>query len=206
MNSIAPVWDGNETWLVLGGGGLMAAFPLAYAHDPVGALCADHRHAAGADLPRRRLRVPLARSRAIAAIWDVAFTRRLDRRGASRRASRWARCCRASPSRAVPMPAAGWTGCRRSACWSASSLVVGYALLGATWLIMKTEGTLQDALLSPGLRIGHRHHRRHRRGERCHAVPRATTTGSAGSPGRRSCSLPQVPVLVVVATWCFSAA
>jgi cytochrome d ubiquinol oxidase subunit II len=31
MNSIAPVWDGNETWLVLGGGGLMAAFPLAYA-------------------------------------------------------------------------------------------------------------------------------------------------------------------------------
>src|ERR1700712_5674503 len=29
--SIAPVWDGNETWLVLGGGGLLAAFPLAYA-------------------------------------------------------------------------------------------------------------------------------------------------------------------------------
>src|SRR3546814_18603613 len=31
MNSIAPVWDGNETWLVLGGGGLLAAVPLAYA-------------------------------------------------------------------------------------------------------------------------------------------------------------------------------
>ncbi len=31
MNAIAPVWDGNETWLVLGGGGLMAAFPLAFA-------------------------------------------------------------------------------------------------------------------------------------------------------------------------------
>ena len=31
MNSIAPYWDGNETWLVLGGGGLFAAFPLAYA-------------------------------------------------------------------------------------------------------------------------------------------------------------------------------
>ena len=27
MNTVAPVWDGNETWLVLGGGGLMAAFP-----------------------------------------------------------------------------------------------------------------------------------------------------------------------------------
>ncbi|MDT0576804.1 cytochrome d ubiquinol oxidase subunit II [Croceicoccus sp. F390] len=31
MNTVAPVWDGNETWLVLGGGGLLAAFPLAYA-------------------------------------------------------------------------------------------------------------------------------------------------------------------------------
>src|SRR5579884_599871 len=31
MNSIAPYWDGNETWLVLGGGGLLVAFPLAYA-------------------------------------------------------------------------------------------------------------------------------------------------------------------------------
>ena len=31
MNSIAPFWDGNETWLVLSGGGLFAAFPLAYA-------------------------------------------------------------------------------------------------------------------------------------------------------------------------------
>jgi len=29
--TIAPVWDGNETWLILGGGGLFAAFPLAYA-------------------------------------------------------------------------------------------------------------------------------------------------------------------------------
>ena len=31
MNSVAPVWDGNETWLILGGNGLIAAFPLAYS-------------------------------------------------------------------------------------------------------------------------------------------------------------------------------
>ena len=31
MNSVAPFWDGNETWLVLGGAGLLVAFPLAYA-------------------------------------------------------------------------------------------------------------------------------------------------------------------------------
>ncbi len=34
MNTVAPVWDGNETWLVLGGAGLLAAFPLAYAVVP----------------------------------------------------------------------------------------------------------------------------------------------------------------------------
>src|SRR5438874_4162892 len=31
MNSVAPFWDGNETWLVLGGAGLFVAFPRAYA-------------------------------------------------------------------------------------------------------------------------------------------------------------------------------
>ena len=31
MASIAPFWDGNETWLVMGGVGLLVAFPLAYA-------------------------------------------------------------------------------------------------------------------------------------------------------------------------------
>ena len=31
VNTVAPVWDGNETWLVLGGAGLLAAFPLAYS-------------------------------------------------------------------------------------------------------------------------------------------------------------------------------
>ena len=31
MNAIAPVWDGNETWLVLGGGALLAVFPIAYS-------------------------------------------------------------------------------------------------------------------------------------------------------------------------------
>jgi hypothetical protein len=31
MDSVAPIWDGNETWLVLGGIGLFAAFPLAFA-------------------------------------------------------------------------------------------------------------------------------------------------------------------------------
>ena len=56
VNTVAPVWDGNETWLVLGGGGLFAVFPLAYATHPAGALHAADPDAAGAGLPRRRLR------------------------------------------------------------------------------------------------------------------------------------------------------
>ncbi|MBK8048235.1 MAG: cytochrome d ubiquinol oxidase subunit II [Anaerolineales bacterium] len=31
LNSIGPVWDGNEVWLVLAGGVLFAAFPMVYA-------------------------------------------------------------------------------------------------------------------------------------------------------------------------------
>ena len=31
MQSVAPIWDGNETWLVMGGVGLFAAFPIAYS-------------------------------------------------------------------------------------------------------------------------------------------------------------------------------
>src|SRR5258708_25013275 len=31
MSTVAPVWDGNETWLVLGGAGLFAAFPMIYS-------------------------------------------------------------------------------------------------------------------------------------------------------------------------------
>ncbi len=62
MNAIAPVWDGNETWLVLGGGGLMAAFPLAYAIILPATYPLDHRNAAGAGVPWRRVRISLARS------------------------------------------------------------------------------------------------------------------------------------------------
>ena len=109
MNSVAPVWDGNETWLVLGGGGLLAAFPLAYAVVHAGALCADHRHAAGADLPRRRLRVPLAHAARQVPV-GLGLRRRLDRWRPSRRAWRSARWSRASRSPTAPMPAAGGTG------------------------------------------------------------------------------------------------
>lgn len=60
MNSVAPVWDGNETWLVLGGGALFCRFPTRLCDPNARALHADHRHAARSRLSWRRLRVPLA--------------------------------------------------------------------------------------------------------------------------------------------------
>ena len=109
MNSIAPVWDGNETWLVLGGGGLLAAFPLAYCHHPAGDLSAHHRDAAGSDFPRRGIRIPLARSGASALLGRRihAWARRSR---PSPRESPWARFCRVSGSCKCATPAAGSTG------------------------------------------------------------------------------------------------
>ncbi len=83
MNAIAPVWDGNETWLVLGGGGLFAAFPLAYADHHAGALSADHPDAArrwsSAAWPSSSGCAP---KRGHRPLWDAAFCDRLGGRGA----------------------------------------------------------------------------------------------------------------------------
>ena len=45
VNTVAPVWDGNETWLVMGGASLYGAFPLAYGAGHC--LCAIRQHLAG---------------------------------------------------------------------------------------------------------------------------------------------------------------
>ena len=135
MNSVAPVWDGNETWLVLGGGGLMAAFPLAYAVRDAGALCADHRDAARADLPRRRVRVPLARPGAGQFLWDCAFAGGLARLRRWRRASRSARCVQGIPVADRAYAGGWWDWLTPFSILTGVALVIGYALLGATWLI-----------------------------------------------------------------------
>ena len=114
MNSIAPVWDGNETWLILGGGGLFAAFPLAYAvlmpavYTPIIAMLLGLVFRGVAF--EYRWRTVRAKP-----VWDVAFF------GGScwppsPRASPWGPSCRGSRCRAAPMAAAGGTGSAPSAC------------------------------------------------------------------------------------------
>ena len=61
MNSIAPIWDGNETWLVLGGLALARRLSAGFRDHHPGAVFPRAAHAAGVDIPRRRLRIPLPR-------------------------------------------------------------------------------------------------------------------------------------------------
>ena len=109
MNSVAPVWDGNETWLVLGGGGLFAVFPLAYAiimpalYAPVIALLLGLVFRGVAFEFRwktERGTLPVG----------LGVRRGLDTGRVSRKASRSVRSCRASRLPAALMRAAGGTG------------------------------------------------------------------------------------------------
>ena len=142
MNAIAPVWDGNETWLVLGGGGLMAAFPLAYA------------------IVLPALYAPLIAMLLGLVFRGVAFEFRWRDPG-HRKAWDAAFCLGslvATFAQGITLGAllqgitiegrayAGgwWDWLTPFSLLTGASLVVAYALLGAAWLIWKTEGRLHD--------------------------------------------------------------
>jgi cytochrome d ubiquinol oxidase subunit II len=142
MNSVAPVWDGNETWLVLGGGGLMAAFPLAYAvlmpalYTPMIAMLVGLIFRGVAF--EFRWRTQRERNR-----WDIAFA------GGSLVATLAQGIALGAILQGVQVEArhyAGgwWDWLTPFSILTGLSLVIGYALLGATWLIMKTEGEVRD--------------------------------------------------------------
>ena len=141
MNAIAPVWDGNETWLVLGGGGLLAAFPLAYA----------------IILPA--LYAPLTAMLLGLVFRGVAFEFRWRDAGHRRfwDSGFFAGSLIATFMQGVTLGAllqgitvdgrayggGWWEWLTPFSVLTGASLVVGYALLGAGWLIWKTEGSLQ---------------------------------------------------------------
>jgi len=141
MNSVAPVWDGNETWLVLGGGGLMAAFPLAYAvmlpalYAPLTAMLLGLIFRGVAF--EFRWRAERARW-----LWEVAFA------GGSILAALAQGIVLGAILQGIPVAgrayAGGWWNWLS---WfsvlTGVALVIGYALLGATWLVMKTAGPTQ---------------------------------------------------------------
>ena len=141
MNSVAPVWDGNETWLVLGGGGLMAAFPLAYAiilpalYAPIIAmvLALIFRGVAF----EFRWRDPGHRR-----YWDFAFTTGSVVATLAQGITLGA-LLQGIAVEGRSYAGGWWDWLTPFSLLVGVSLVVGYALLGATWLVMKTTGELE---------------------------------------------------------------
>ncbi|KAB7648614.1 cytochrome d ubiquinol oxidase subunit II [Polymorphobacter fuscus] len=141
INTIAPVWDGNETWLVLGGGGLFAAFPLAYA-----------------------IVMPAVYTPLIAMLMGLIFRGvAFEYRARTTRLWIWDRAFAfgsvlAAFSQGVILGAVlqgvkvkgrayagGWFDWLSPfSVLTGVSVVAGYALLGACWLIYRTEGALQE--------------------------------------------------------------
>jgi cytochrome d ubiquinol oxidase subunit II len=142
MNSIAPIWDGNETWLILGGLGLLAAFPVAFAiiipavyfpillmllalifrglsfefryRDAEHRTFWDHGFAAGSALAAFAQGVVLG-----------AFIQGFNVQGRQ-------------------FVGNSFDCFTPFSIFAGLALVFGYALLGSGWLIIKTEGALQD--------------------------------------------------------------
>lgn len=142
MNSVAPLWDGNETWLVFGGGGLMAAFPLAYAvilpalYAPIiGMLLALIFRGVAFEF---RWRDPGHR-----AAWDLSFTLGSVVATLAQGITLGA-LLQGITIEGRAYAGGWWDWLTPFSVLTGVSLVAGYALLGATWLIMKTEGALRE--------------------------------------------------------------
>lgn len=145
MNTVAPVWDGNETWLVLGGAGLFGAFPLAYSvvlsalYLPLilmllglifRGVAFEFRFKAKAD--RRHL-------------WDKAFI------GGSLTATFFQGVALGAYINGFEVVNRTYAGgpfdwLTPFSVFCGLALIAAYALLGCTWLIMKTEGRLQQQM------------------------------------------------------------
>ena len=145
VNSVAPVWDGNETWLVLGGAGLFGAFPLAYA------VIVD------------ALTIPLTLMLIGLIFRGVAFEFRFKATPAHR--PFWDKAFLSGSLLATftqgvvvgavlnGFPVTGRTFSGGALDWLTPfnlfcgvGLVIAYALLGASWLVMKSEEPLQGKM------------------------------------------------------------
>jgi cytochrome bd ubiquinol oxidase subunit II len=142
MNSVAPFWDGNETWLVLGGAGMMVSFPLAYS------------------IIMPALYLPVIVMLLALVFRGVAFEFRWVGMASRRKwtlifaaGSILAAFCQGLilgglvqgikvANGAFAGGAFDWATPFALLC--GFGVLSGHALLGATWLVMKTEGALAD--------------------------------------------------------------
>lgn len=140
--SVAPIWDFNETWLILGGGGLLAVFPLAFAvimpavYFPIlvmllgllfRGVAFEFRH-----VPQARL-----------AIWDRSFAYG-SLLATFAQGVVLGNFIEGFPVQGRAFAGTSWDWIGPFPLLTGCGLVVGYTLLGSTWLYMKTEGDLQQ--------------------------------------------------------------
>ena len=143
MNSVAPIWDGNETWLVLGGG-LFAVFPLAYAvvmsalYMPI-ILMLLALVFRGVAFEYRWKTERWKR------VWDAAFF------GGSTMAALCQGIALGALVQGIKMSdrhysGGWWDWLTPFTVLTGVAVVVGYALLGANWVMMKTDGAVHHRM------------------------------------------------------------
>ncbi len=149
INSVAPVWDGNETWLVLGGAALMAAFPMAYAVILSALYLPLMLMLAGLIWRGVAFEFRFKADESHKPFWDKAFI--------------WGSYI-ATFSQGLALGAfidgfavedGAYAGgvfdfLTPFSLFTGLGLVIAYALLGSTWLVMKTEGGLQRRMRELG--------------------------------------------------------
>src|ERR1700722_4283053 len=141
MGAVAPVWDGNETWLVVSGVVLWGAFPLVYAtlfsafYLPLLFMLAG--------LILRGVAFEFRnKARHLPWVWDAAFA------GGSLGAAFMQGTLVGALARGLPLLNGNYAG--GEFCWLSpftvlcgAGLCLGYALLGACWMVRKSEGDIQ---------------------------------------------------------------
>ena len=146
MNSVAPVWDGNETWLVLGGEGLLLAFPAAYSIILSGLYLPLIFMLLGLIFRGVAFEFRFKANDRERPVWDAAFI------GGSTVAAFFQGVSLGAYLQGIPVSGRSYAGGPLD--WLApfplaagAGVMIAYTLLGATWLVMKTEGELQRRMV-----------------------------------------------------------
>lgn len=142
MNSVAPVWDGNETWLILGGAGFLAAFPLVYSIFLPALYLGVFLMLAGLIFRGVAFEFRFKASAENKRLWNAAFF------GGSLVASFAQGAVVGAYIQGFQTENMRYTGgafdwLTPFTVMTGLGVVAGYALLGATWILLKTEDELQ---------------------------------------------------------------
>lgn len=152
VNSVAPVWDGNETWLVLGGAALLAAFPLAYAIILSALYFPLLLMLAGLIWRGVAFEFRFKADESHKPFWDKAFM------WGSYTATFSQGVALGSFINGFKVQEGAYAGgifdwLTPFSLFTGFGMLLAYALLGATWLVMKTEGDLQRRMRQLGRKI-----------------------------------------------------